>query len=625
MADPHAGFAAAVGIGRRALEDLAKALYFAGRFDHHLTATVPGLLSDASVGFEDVYLTAPTFELERANQGRVGLRLHGWGPVRVTPNDAQRPPELRDCEIDLLVLLRPRAVLVRGRLGIVFDTSTATVQNVSVRPFLGSSFSAAAQAYLDSPGFRTLVEFGLRVELARRGALIPPFDVSFLGAVATDPSTTAKLAVVDDALVLGLDVSTTEVTTNGDASRLTNFLGDRDIGMWTNPASAPVAFGAIKSQLEALVASEGATLQAFSLAVEEGGFRITGTAGKDVGSVTFSLLASPVLDKGPNPGEDQLRFRIDEEKVDVKPAWWVVLLEVVTVGIVAAIVELLATMIRSNIVNGIRITPAKGVAPLTIRFTLPDVPEPTITLRIVAFECHTEGIFAGLTLDAGFHKPKIVGPDVVAAEEVPSFARQPLVYRADLAFESLQDDPTLRARWTVRVPGGASPLLVQDRRVFDGGAFLVVNESVVPLLSAPTFRFECRVYRVLGSQSDDLLDDVVTLQVTDRLSRAQPYVRWMHQALVPIVRVEADGSRSILGEAIKTRRSKIHRTAIPGRCRMASHYSQTWFLSKPGAPGATLEYLPALPFPVADLVAHRAQVCDYCFFGGPTRNQPLVL
>ena len=37
-----------------------------------------------------------------------------------------------------------------------------------------------------------------------------------------------------------------------------------------------------------------------------------------------------------------------------------------------------------------------------------------------------------------------------------------------------------------------------------------------------------------------------------------------------------------------------------------------------------LEYLDQLPFPIADLMARRAEVCDYCFFGGPTRTVPLI-
>jgi hypothetical protein len=32
----------------------------------------------------------------------------------------------------------------------------------------------------------------------------------------------------------------------------------------------------------------------------------------------------------------------------------------------------------------------------------------------------------------------------------------------------------------------------------------------------------------------------------------------------------------------------------------------------------------ALPFPLARLAENRSKVCDYCFFGGPTKTVPLV-
>jgi hypothetical protein len=91
-----------------------------------------------------------------------------------------------------------------------------------------------------------------------------------------------------------------------------------------------------------------------------------------------------------------------------------------------------------------------------------------------------------------------------------------------------------------------------------------------------------------------------------------------------MVTVQPDGSRTILGTKIKTRRSKLHRTAIPGRCISASHYSQTWLDPNSKVNGPVFEYLDDLPFPRADLVARRGQVCDYCFFGGPTRTVPKI-
>ncbi len=624
MADRHAGFAAAVAISRHALESLARAIYFAGSFDHRLSGTAPGIFTDYSVTLDSIFLDVPTLELVQANQGKVGLELRGWGPVTVPPNHRQLPMERHDCELQLLVRLTPRAVLVRGRLAIVFDPLSGTLDQLALRPFPGSSFSADAQAYLDSAAFRYLVELAVRVELSRRGPLLPPFDVSFLGAVATDPNTSATLAVVDDAIVLGLDVNSGGITTAGDKMLLTNFLGDRDIAMWTNPVAVPVTFRSVRDGLSAMVSAEGATLQSFSLAVEEGGFRVRGSAGRDEGGVTFSLLASPKLDKNGDPARDQLRFPLSEVQVDVQPSWWVVVLEVFALPIIAAFVEVLTTMVRSNIINGIQVTPPDGVAPLTTRFTLPGVSDPVFNLRIDAFECHTEGVFAGLKLEADFRAARLVGPDVVAAEEVPSLSMQPLLYHADLGFDALSDDPTLRARWTVRVLGSGTSLLVQDRLVADGGGFLFVTPASVPLLTAPNFRIECRLYRVFGSRVDEVLDDAITLAVRDRLDRSRPYVRWTHQALIPVVRREADGSKTILGEVVKTRKSKIHRTAIPGRCRMASHYSQSWILSTPTRPGPVLEYLPDLPFARADLIANRARVCDYCFFGGPTKDVPLI-
>lgn len=63
-----------------------------------------------------------------------------------------------------------------------------------------------------------------------------------------------------------------------------------------------------------------------------------------------------------------------------------------------------------------------------------------------------------------------------------------------------------------------------------------------------------------------------------------------------------------------------NRTDIPGRCRFVSNYS---LKGRDGEPPAHLEYLDELPFPRAQLKARRAVFCGYCFFGGPTKTQPL--
>jgi hypothetical protein len=75
-----------------------------------------------------------------------------------------------------------------------------------------------------------------------------------------------------------------------------------------------------------------------------------------------------------------------------------------------------------------------------------------------------------------------------------------------------------------------------------------------------------------------------------------------------------DGTKEWLGEQTILRTSNIHRTDFAGRCRMVEH--GTFLFDKQ----TITQYLDALPFPANQLVANRAQVCDYCFFGGPTRT-----
>ena len=37
-----------------------------------------------------------------------------------------------------------------------------------------------------------------------------------------------------------------------------------------------------------------------------------------------------------------------------------------------------------------------------------------------------------------------------------------------------------------------------------------------------------------------------------------------------------------------------------------------------------IEYLDDLPFPAEQLPQHRSEVCDYCFYGGPYKTDPLI-
>ena len=131
------------------------------------------------------------------------------------------------------------------------------------------------------------------------------------------------------------------------------------------------------------------------------------------------------------------------------------------------------------------------------------------------------------------------------------------------------------------------------------------------------------MYRTLGAGTEEILYKIQTLKVSDYVDRSHPYVQWYHQAAVPRVQVDPDGTQRIEGLMVVGRQSAIHRTALPGRCRMLRHYSLQKLLPQDGQEFA-LEYLDELPFPLGELAAHRAKVCDYCFFGGPTKDDPLI-
>ena len=67
---------------------------------------------------------------------------------------------------------------------------------------------------------------------------------------------------------------------------------------------------------------------------------------------------------------------------------------------------------------------------------------------------------------------------------------------------------------------------------------------------------------------DDLHADL-TLGAKVRITLSS-IVRWEHNVRVPSIHIEADGSRSSQGYPVRRRRSKIHRTHLPGRCHMVA-------------------------------------------------------
>jgi hypothetical protein len=626
--DRTAGFAASIAIREELIGSLIRVLYSAGRLDTIINIDAPTVSAN-------LFLSLPVVTYP-ANVNRLAIDLFAWGPMKVTPPGG--PPEARRVKFRARVLVAQTIIVTNGRLVFGLDTATASVSNMQIDPYAGGLFSPAAVAYLTSPEFLALATLGLQAQLGAFGQLIPPLDISYLGTIATHPSTTTRHVTVEHALVIGLDVSTDEITTHGNVGLLGDVSAGNNVGMWTRPSVVPLAYPDVRSEIQKQVDAQDATLDEFSLTVEEGWFLVKGKASKTGGSVNFSVHAVPRLVR---PGEcfewdeefgehfeyctptrEELWFDPEDVVVDIDRDWWVVLLEalggVLTLGIGVMIAEAFIGMIRGNITSGInQNTPTR--AERNQDFTINGVSRPPMRLRIEEFECHAEGIFVGLTITPQFWAGKLDGPPHISAEES---LVESVRFRLDLPPDALESDPELRVRWVVRRTD-TNAILVSSDTATAGRLALSFDKTSVPFLELSELSIEARVYRTLGAGTEEIFYKIQSLKVSDYVDRSHSYVQWFHQAAVPLVRVEPDGSHRVLGLQIVGRRSAVHRTALPGRCRMLRHYSLQKLLP-PDWRGFTLEYLDDLPFPLEDLVANRSKVCDYCFFGGPTKDEPLI-
>jgi hypothetical protein len=630
--DRHAGYAASVSMREELLQDLIRVLYHGGQIPHRLAGSALGASAD-------LFLDKPVVSCSPASGNRLSLALQAWGPLTVTPPGST--PVTRTVLMRMQVLAPPLLALDGLTLTFRLDGPASELTSLDVDALVGGPYPPAAQALIESEAFAGAVQALIQSVLGGLERVAPPLDLSFLGPIVAAPGATVTSRVVDGAIAIGIDVTNAAgVTTHGNPNLLTDTTAGNDVGMWTNPAALPVTLSSVRTKIEEQVAKQDATLDSLSFTVEEGRLGIGGSASKgNLGSVDFSLGVVPHLVRPGHceewdeeygehfvmctPERQELWFEIVGVEVDVDRPWWVVVLDglgiLLTFGIGTLIIESYVSMIRNNVGAGISGSGGGAGADRVREFTFAGIAEPRFRLTITQYDCHVEGIYTGLTLRPQIPVPSITGPSFVGVEEAMATT---LRYRVKLPFDSLADDPQLSVRWTVRRADTNAVLLTSDRPALLNPA---VDITRIPeLLEAPAFEIACRVYHTDGPITTDLFNGTATLRVTDRLDRTHPFVRWDHTCYAPIVMVEADGSHTEHGFDLKHRHSKIHRTAVPGRCRMVSRYSYTVSPVETNPLFPQLEYLDELPFPVEELVSKRRFVCDYCFFGGPTKTDPLI-
>jgi hypothetical protein len=171
------------------------------------------------------------------------------------------------------------------------------------------------------------------------------------------------------------------------------------------------------------------------------------------------------------------------------------------------------------------------------------------------------------------------------------------------------DDPALRIRWTIIDPVSGNVLANQDGPAAGRNTFGFSPATVGPGLAE--LRITVRVYRPFGATVTDFVNDGITLSIRGPLP-AGAYVRWYYDVKNPNVRFDETANAWVYtGDAVVKRHSNYHRTDKP--CAMAARHSRYTYRQ---------DLLDSLPFSVSEIALHRAELCDYCFYGGPAGVKP---
>lgn len=127
------------------------------------------------------------------------------------------------------------------------------------------------------------------------------------------------------------------------------------------------------------------------------------------------------------------------------------------------------------------------------------------------------------------------------------------------------------------------------------------------------YSIEVRMWLSGPSLTGLLFATSINAEVTDELNRHHPYVTWdEHWA-----HFQNDGTQLKWWHRLS--KPTLHRTAPSARC-LALRQRITRLRNSPF--GLGVHYVDALAFDWADIAAHRDNLCDYCFFGGPTKVFP---
>ena len=608
----HAGYAAAVTIRQQLFDDALLNAWHSGQIAHSFFKSAQHTPSPSVTA--NFFIGPPHVRFVSYDRVDGILRLNGWGTISVRTNPFPFPVETRTIQWQADLLITPTAASVGTIVLLSTKKDQYRVIGWQFDVLSGTPFSAAADTFLHGDVFKSDLQTWLRDAI---GSLsFPIIDFSYLGPFGGVSFTTIDVQCVDQALMLGFNIDNGVFATNGDRSALADFAGSNDVAVAVNPDAIKPMMPNAEQMVQDQIDQYGATLEFLDITCEEGRFRVHGRASMTGGAANFSLAAVPRMTFS-RPGAFipmskktmvvkarswlAISFVPADPHVDIDRSDWVIVVEaiggVVTLGFLPFAVESFISQIVRNITGGISSADLNtdGVTPRVRRFG-----DPPTRFKIEQFEIHTSGIFIGIS--SRFEKPdaKLSG-----IKSIPrNFVGRQVRYEVQLPFDALEGDPFLRVRWDV-VDLGSGTVLLND----DGPARNRLRLEFSPGGIGPQvdrFAVVCRVYRVLGPFTNELLNETIRLDVLAGLDDGA-FVRWRYYVKNPQIKYDGRAEQWLYtGDSVVERWSKFHRTDKP--CQNVKHRSRY---------ASNDELLDDLPFPIRDMNGNRYRLCDYCFFGGP--------
>jgi hypothetical protein len=617
-----AGFAVALTLRQQLLQDALLIAYANSNFPRTLnTASFPGGLlpgGPPDVGL-NVFLGPPTITSNTGNTLTLSLEI--WGRISVTMTIVRRVAQIYG---HLTITIVPAFVVSGAELELSLTPENVTVTQWTFAVIPPSSLPTDANAYLGSTAFIARLQTAIHGAIALGIITLPKIDISFLGSLVAVVNMTAASRARQGAVLIGLNIQWPGLELIGNVDLLADFAGTNDLAAFINAQAIPLLFQGLQNEIIKAVADNGATLQGdLSIGCGTGKFLISGRASRTGGSANFSFSAVPTLFAA-KPGANfqylkkpfgvkprtwpALGFAIADVHVDIDPSNWVYVVTaaftVLNFGVpllVADFISGISAQITFAIQSASTITPVPRVQHLP-----PSTPGgPMTRVELTAYDISAAGTFIGATLAPQAPPAMLIGLTSIPA----NFIGQTLNYSVRLPLGLGTDDPALRIRWTVIDAVSGNVLANQDGPAAGRDTFGFSPATVGAGLTQ--LRITVRVYRPFGTTVTDFVNDGITLSIGGPLP-VGAYVRWYYDVKNPNVRFDDTANTWVYtGDEVVKRHSNYHRTDKP--CAMAARHSRYTYRQ---------DLLDSLPFSVSEIALHRAELCDYCFYGGPAGVRP---